>query len=116
MTAAETDAFLAALLPEYAAERAAADHVPLAVATERAHEQIRQLMPRHGAPAGHHFAAVVAGTETVGGVWYHLDDRSGQAFVYNLTVLAPHRRRGHASAALVLVEAAARAAGCGSLA
>ncbi|MDX2171270.1 MAG: GNAT family N-acetyltransferase [Deltaproteobacteria bacterium] len=112
MTAAEADAFLARIAPAYAAERSIADRISLDAAIAFVRDQHARLLPQGHATPGHQFHAIVAGGETVGGVWFGCERGSGEAFLYNITIDSAQRRRGYARGALALVEAAARAAGC----
>jgi ribosomal protein S18 acetylase RimI-like enzyme len=50
--------------------------------------------------------------QVVGGVWFWIDDENKQAFLYYISILPEHRRRGFASSALIAVEETVRAAGC----
>lgn len=116
MTEREAKEFLETVLPRYVAERAAADHVSSEAAEQAARAQHAQLLPGGKVGAGHTIAWIVAGEQPVGGVWFFLDTAQREAYVYNITVFPRHRRRGHAAAALALVERAARDAGCRTLA
>lgn len=115
MTAAEVEAFLAATRPAYAAERAVADHLNDAAALAFAREQHAGMLPQGGDTPGHCFEHIVAASGVVGGVWWYVDASRGEAFIYYLAVDPAQRRRGHARAALAVIESAARAAGCRTL-
>ena len=116
MTDAEFRDFMELILPPYAAERAVADHMPLDAAERFAREQHDRLLPNGHETAGHRFLRIVAeGTPAVGGLWLWIDDASEQAFLYNITIFAPYRHQGFASAALSLVERLCRDSGCRAL-
>jgi ribosomal protein S18 acetylase RimI-like enzyme len=114
MSDAQAQAYLAALLPPYAAERAIADRCPLEEAERFARDQQARLLPQGPRTPGHRFLHLVqepAG-ESVGAVWLFVDPASRQAFLYDIEILPTARRRGLATAALGLVEQTARGAGC----
>ena len=117
MTQPQFADFMEAILPAYVTERAAADHVTPDAAERFARDQHARLLTDGPLTPGHHFLRIVAasGHQTVGGVWFWIDDDNKQAFLYNITVYAQHRRQGFATAALAFVEEQARAAGCATL-
>jgi ribosomal protein S18 acetylase RimI-like enzyme len=100
--------------PAYIAERAKADHISLEEASEFAERQFAQILPQGLQTPGHHFAWMIAGepAERVGFVWYFADTQRREAFIYDLWVDEPHRRRGYASAALSAVADDVRRLGC----
>src|SRR5258708_30380849 len=117
MTQAQYSDFMDAIVPPYVAERAAADHVSAEVAARYARHQHARLLPEGHRTTGHRFLRMVStdSDESVGGVWFWIDVENKQGFLYNITVLPRHRRRGFASDALVLVQEMARSAGCTTL-
>ncbi len=118
MTAEQFAEFLEVILPPYIAARSVADHVSLAEAERFARDQHAKLLPAGQFTPGHHFHSIMmAGSDQpVGGVWFHINAEKGQAFLYNITVFPKWCRRGYATAALSLVEAAVRSIGCTVLA
>jgi ribosomal protein S18 acetylase RimI-like enzyme len=114
MTQAHFADFMEAVLPPYVVERAAADHVGLRTAEQYARRQHARLLPDGHLTAGHRFVRVLAtdSGQVVGGVWFWIDDENKQAFLYYISILPEHRRRGFASSALIAVEETVRAAGC----
>ena len=118
MTAEQFAEFLEVILPPYIAARVQADHISLDAAERFARDQHAKLLPAGQLTPGHHFHSIMAtdAAEPVGGVWFHIDAEKGQAFLYNITVFPEWCRRGYATAALSMVEAAVRSAGCAVLA
>ena len=118
MTAVQFAEFLEVILPPYIAARSIADHVSFAEAERFARDQHLKLLPAGQLSTGHQFHSIVAidSKHQVGGVWFHIDAEKRQAFLYNITVFPEWQRRGYATAALSLVEAAARSSGCAVLA
>lgn len=114
MTRAHFTDFMEAIFPPYVAERAAADHVCRRTAERYTRRQHARLLPDGHLTAGHRFERVVSADsgQAVDGVWFGVDDENKQAFLYYISILPEHRRRGFARAALVAVEEMVRAAGC----
>jgi ribosomal protein S18 acetylase RimI-like enzyme len=117
MTAPQFADYLTDIVPPYSVERVAADHISQDAAEHFVRDQHARLLPAGQTTPGHHFQSLVTAdiAEPVGGVWFFLDAVKGEAFLYNITVFPQWRRRGYATAALALVEAAARSAGCAVL-
>jgi ribosomal protein S18 acetylase RimI-like enzyme len=114
MNQAQFTGFMAAVLPSYVAERAAADHVSLEMAERSARTQLARLLPDGHLTVGHRFLRVLS-TDSghgVGDVWFWIDSENKQAFLYYIAIVPEHRRRGFASAALTAIEEMVRAAGC----
>ena len=115
MTDAEFAAYEQAEAEEYAGENVLAGYWREDEAIERARKAHRLLLPLGAATPGHHFCHVVdiGSGARVGAIWW-FEDRDGReprAFVYHV-LIEPHlRRKGYASAALLAVEAQARAQG-----
>lgn len=112
-TGEDFEAFLAATLPRYARERAEGDGIPLAEAEAFARRQRAELLAQGPETPGHRVWRIVerASGQGVGWLWLFVDAARGEAFVYDVTVLPAHRRRGLASAALREAFAQARALG-----
>jgi len=109
--------FMEVILVPYVAERAAADHVSTEVAEHYARDQHARLLPDGHLTVNHRFLRMVStnSDQAVGGVWFWVDVKNKQAFLYNITVFPKYRRSGFASDALALVEQMVRAAGCATL-
>lgn len=107
------ETFLAATLPRYAQERAEGDGIPLAEAEAFARRQRAELLGEGPDTPGHRVWRIVerASQERVGWLWLFVDAARAEAFVYDLSVLPAHRRRGLASAALAEAFAWARGQG-----
>ena len=118
MTAAQFTEFMEVILRPYVAARSVADHVSLAEAERFARDQHQKLLPAGQLSPGHQFHSIVAidSKNQVGGIWFHIDAEKKHAFLYNISIFPEWQRRGYATAALSLVEAAARSAGCAVLA
>jgi ribosomal protein S18 acetylase RimI-like enzyme len=117
MTQTQFSDFMEVILLPYVAERAAADHVPTEVAEHYARDQHTHLLPDGHLTVGHRFLRIVStnSDQSVGGVWFWIDLKNKQAFLYNITVFPQYRRSGFASDALALVEEMVRATGCATL-
>jgi len=102
------------MLPAYAAERAASDHISLDDATAFARRQYAQLLPEGINTPWHRFVAIVPKTDQiqVGFVWYYIEQQRREAFIYELWIHEPFRRKGFATAALNAVAAEVRQSGC----
>lgn len=116
MDAAAFERFVAHAAPQYAAEKVKSGEWTPEEALERGDREFRQLLPQGpDTPDNHlfHLHDPQDGTD-VGVLWYALQTRAGSvtAFVYEVEVYEPHRRRGYATQAFVLLEhdAAARGA------
>jgi ribosomal protein S18 acetylase RimI-like enzyme len=84
-------------------------------AVERSRDDFHSLLPAGIATPDNYLFEVLekeAGP-LVGFVWYAMDRKHGscQAFIYDLEILAAHRRKGHARRALLALEQHAAALG-----
>lgn len=108
----EFAAFLEGVIAPYAAERATADRVALEEGEAEARRQIAAFLPQGRSTPGHVFLWIEAEGGRAGHVWYRIDPVRREVYVCHIAVRPERRRQGLASAALRLVEADARAAGC----
>ncbi len=113
IAASEFAAFMEATRPSYARARAVGDHVSLEEAEAAARGQHAQILPRGFDTPGHEFLRIHSGDGTaVGRLWFLADTAACEAYLYDISIDEAQRRKGYASAAIGLVEARARAAGC----
>lgn len=80
-----------------------------------ARKQFRKLLPKGLHTPNHYFYFVRAGEpeDDVGAIWLAIEPRG--AFVYDLIIFEPFRRRGYAEQAMRLLEAVARDKGARKL-
>jgi GNAT superfamily N-acetyltransferase len=84
--------------------------MPEDLARERAHQGTAKFLPDGLDTAGHHLVVAEDGSgEVVGNAWIGPDPRqasgtTGSAWLYDINVLAPFRRRGYGSAILAAAE------------
>lgn len=118
MSALEARDYLRDSLADYAADRARADRVPLAEALSFATSQRAMLLPRGTETPGHHFFCVVTGrdAQVVGALWLFTDSARSTAFVYDIVVHPPHRRRGYGRDAMRAAMDFAERLGCRQIA
>ncbi|NEW72985.1 GNAT family N-acetyltransferase [Streptomyces rhizosphaericus] len=108
MTPSEYD--VATEYREAEAARELSKFMPHELARERAHEGTAQFLPDGLDTAGHHLVVAENGAgEAVGNAWIGPDPRqasgtTSSAWLYDINVFAPFRRRGYGSAILAAAE------------
>jgi len=113
MDAVDFAAFIERLIPPYAAERAAADHVSLEAAEQFARKQTGEILTQgHLTPGQLLFNVENAEQERVGDLWVKFDADAQEAFIYEINIYPAFRRQGLASATLNAVQALLKAQGC----
>jgi ribosomal protein S18 acetylase RimI-like enzyme len=116
MTQARYETWLAATIREYAAEKVASGNYPDDdTSLDRSRAEFEALLPQGLKTAGHEIRSMVDDDgHAVGYVWFTIENRpQGRVvFIYDIAVDPEHRRKGHAQAALLEVEAYAREHGC----
>ena len=115
MTQARYEAWLAATIREYAAEKVASGNYAEQGSLERARGEFDALLPNGLQTPGQEIRSMVddAGQD-VGYVWFTIEGRpvGRVVFIYDIAVDPEFRRRGHAQDALAAVEEYARGNGC----
>jgi len=115
MDQARYETWLHATIREYAAEKVASGNYPEEGAVERSQAEFDTLLPNGRETPGHEIRSMVDDTgDRVGYVWFTIEDRpvGRVVFIYDIAVDPEHRRKGHARAALLEIEAYARAHRC----
>ncbi len=109
------EALVEAAIDAYASDNVASGRWPASQSMALARGELERLLPEGHATPDHRFFDIVGerGGARVGFVWFAEMPRGDAriAYVYQLFVDPPHRRRGHARSALLEVEALARASG-----
>lgn len=107
ITDAEYSAWLEAVIPEYAADKVATGHWPADTAVELSRKEYADLLPSGRQTEDNHLYTVVnAEGMPLGTLWFAAKDRAGSrvAYVYDITIVAAHRRQGHAVRAFQALE------------
>jgi ribosomal protein S18 acetylase RimI-like enzyme len=103
------DAWLARTIGEYAQEKVQAGNYHADEALTRAAQEFRELLPEGPATPGQHLFSIVdsASGAHVGVTWFAEIQRGPrrEAFIYDLIVYEPFRRRGFGRAAMIALEA-----------
>ncbi|HML24648.1 MAG TPA: GNAT family N-acetyltransferase [Aggregatilinea sp.] len=119
MTDAEFADYLAVTTPEYAAEHVQAGNWTAEEAEEKAYAQMKELLPEGPrTPDNYMYTMHVEGeAEPVGLIWVAITRKPHKtsAFIYDIIVHEPFRRRGYASEALNAIADKARELGAESL-
>jgi ribosomal protein S18 acetylase RimI-like enzyme len=120
MTEDEYRAFYENSVTSYAEAKIASGNWSDAVADERARREYGELLPSGLSTPDQHFFTIRE-SETgagIGALWFEVQRGTGKtkAYVNDLLIDAPHRRKGHATAAMRLLEDRARQMGCTDLA
>jgi len=114
ITASEFAAWLAEVVPAYAADKVASGDWPEVSAVERSRMEYESLLPQ-GKDTPDHYLCSIVGFDgaTVGTMWFAVKDEGKDriAYVYDVTVSPAHQRQGHAYRAFLAVEAQARRLG-----
>ena len=115
MTEAEFQAYLDVAVAEYAEAHVRAGNWPPEDAPRLAREQYAELLPQGVESPEQYLYSLLTPDEPqpVGMVWAAIQERQGQcrAFIYDIRVYEPYRRRGYASAMLRALEPEVRALG-----
>jgi ribosomal protein S18 acetylase RimI-like enzyme len=114
MTETEYNAYVARLIPEYAAEHVAAGNWTAEEAETKARAQVDQILPNGVQTPGNYLYTVRAENDAVGFLW--LGTLGQRAFIYDIEIYEPYRRRGYASQALLAAEDKARELGLKAIA
>jgi ribosomal protein S18 acetylase RimI-like enzyme len=117
IAAGEYEAWLENLIRNYAEEKVAAGNWTADEALERSRGETTQLLPQGAATPGQHIFSIVAEgePEPVGVLWFAAIEARQQAFIYDLEIHAPYRRRGYAERAMRAAEGEVRALGLESI-
>jgi ribosomal protein S18 acetylase RimI-like enzyme len=114
MTLAEFEAFCDRSIPTFAAEKVRAGAWSAAEAPLLAHNLFAEMLPQGSATRGQFFFMVrdAAGRE-IGSLWFAVEKRGGESagFIYDIEIRPEHRRKGHASRALRVLDAKANELG-----
>ncbi|MEI7848895.1 MAG: GNAT family N-acetyltransferase [Chloroflexota bacterium] len=113
MSAADYQAYLAMIIPVYAAEKVQAGNWTEAESLERSRQEYEIHLPQGIKTPGQSINNLVNElNEVVGFLWYgRLQKLAGIAFIYDFEIYAPFRRRGYAQQALELLAEEAKAQG-----
>jgi ribosomal protein S18 acetylase RimI-like enzyme len=111
MEPADFDSYLNLTIREYAEDNVRIGRWSAQEAIDESRKQIQDLLPSGLATPNHFVFSIVseATDEKIGAIWLAIEPRGG--FVYDLKVLEPFRRQGHAERAMRLVEQVARGRG-----
>jgi len=98
--------WLARIVPDYAGDNVAAGHWTPEEATERAEQQINQLLPSRQATPGQHLWSIHdASGADVGVLWVAVTpERPDRAFIYDIEIVPARRGEGFGTAALMALE------------
>jgi len=120
MTEEEFVAWRAQTVKGYAAEKVRAGNWKPENALELAERDTRELLPNGLSTPGHYLFSIREESlpEPVGTIWLAVNAGWGKpiAFIYDLQIAEPYRRRGYATQALALVEDRARELGAETIA
>ena len=119
MTEPEYAAWLAALVPAYAADKVAVGRWSEEEAVEMARKEYGELLPKGLATENNHLLTIVdQSDQPVGSLWFGEGQRVGYkvAFVFDLIVKPEYRRLGHARRALLALEMEAAKRGLAGIA
>jgi ribosomal protein S18 acetylase RimI-like enzyme len=111
MDAAAYAAWLAIIVPEYAAEKVANGTWPAAEALARSRDSIGSLLPQGLATPEQHLYVLRPedGVPEVGYLWFGRKEQT--AYLYDIYIYPEHRRRGYGRQAMQGLERAAAALG-----
>jgi ribosomal protein S18 acetylase RimI-like enzyme len=114
MTESDYKAFAAEALPAYAADKVASGEWTQEDSAELSRKSFAELLPQGFATPDMYFFTIRNDDDNaVGVLWIAAKQRGAKriAYVYNVSVAAGHRRRGHASRAFRMLEDEARKLG-----
>ena len=107
-------------IASYAGDSVEAGRWPASGALAHARTEFERLLPQGLQTPGHRFYEIrdEIAMQTVGALWFQIIDAAGSrhGYVYNIRVLPEFRGRGHAKAALDLIEPIALAEGASRVA
>jgi ribosomal protein S18 acetylase RimI-like enzyme len=110
MAEAEFVRYSEASVEDYARSMARNFVRPIEETRIEARKQVKGLLKQGAHTKGHHMFAVIdknTGDE-VGSVWVYVDDEKKQAFLYDITIAAQHRRKGYGRAVMESLERMAK--------
>lgn len=118
MGAAAFERFLEVGVPAYAREKVAAGQWPEDEALDRSRREIEELLPQGPLTPGNYLFEMHAAGESVGALWFAAAERGGKkvAYLYDIVVRPEHRRKGHATRALIAAEDKVRELGLSGIA
>ncbi|MEP7207418.1 MAG: GNAT family N-acetyltransferase [Casimicrobiaceae bacterium] len=103
----------------YAEDNVVAGRWPGEGAVERSRTEFDRLLPQGLATPGNHLFEILADRNgaVVGAIWMAVEDRHGArgGYVYDVGIVAAHRRQGHATAAFRALESFAAGLGLSTL-
>ena len=105
------DPFIERLVREYAADHVRLGRWTAEEGVSKAREETEKLLPKGLETPDNLLFTILAGSpeEKVGAIWLAIEPRG--AFIYDLIVFEPYRRRGYAEEGMRLIEAVAREQG-----
>jgi GNAT superfamily N-acetyltransferase len=114
MDEATFEAWRAASIRDYAQDKIDAGTWLADDAVARAEAAFSELLPDGRVTEGQEIRSIVSDGEPVGFAWFAAEERpfGRVVFVYDIGVDPAQRRKGHAQAALMAIEAYARNHGC----
>jgi ribosomal protein S18 acetylase RimI-like enzyme len=104
-------------IADYAAEHVKSGRWSAGDAPAKAQEEFGSLLPEGTETPGHHFYSIVRSSDrmAVGMIWVQTGRVPGRAFVFNLEIFAPYRRKGYAEQAMRVLEDEVRRMGDSSI-
>jgi RimJ/RimL family protein N-acetyltransferase len=104
MSEADFVAYVKLLIPDYAQERVKTGRWTAEESQAAAQAEFAQLLPNGLATENHYFFIIFADEETepVGTLWFAR--QKGKAFIYDIVIHEPFRRRGYATQAFRALE------------
>lgn len=116
MTEAEFRAYREEAVRTYAEEKVAAGNWSADEALLRSEREFSSLLPEGVASRNQHLFTVRDAAETVGLIWFAVDEaKPTAAFIYDFSVNEAHRGKGYGKGALQALEDRARALGVTSI-
>jgi ribosomal protein S18 acetylase RimI-like enzyme len=104
MVPADFDPYMETLTRAYADDHVKTGRWTKEEGPGKAREEVRILLPNGRETPNHFFYSILAdpSEEKVGSIWLAMEPRG--AFIYDLVIFEPYRRRGYAEEAMRLIE------------
>ncbi len=117
MTQAEYEAFLARLIPEYAADNVKAGYWDESEALEKSRKQTESLLPQGLQTKDHYLYTLYDGDEAVGLIWLRadVDQPKKSGFIFDVEIDEKFRGKGYGRQIMLLIEKKARELGLKSI-